>query len=250
MIAGNWKMNATVDEAVSLVGAMVSGLDGIKGVDRLICPPFVSLSAVKVLLNNSSVKLGAQNMYFEEKGAYTGEISPLMLTGLCSHVILGHSERRQYFGETPEMIDKKVKVAFKYKLTPILCIGEKLEENEAGKTEEVLAAQYRASADNNYYDNGLIIAYEPIWAIGTGRSATGEQANQTIGFIRSLITQDHGQDVADKVRILYGGSVTAANIAELMEQPEIDGALVGGASLKAMDFVNIAEQTAKIRGIA
>lgn len=248
MIAGNWKMNTTQDEAVALVKAMLPGLDRVGDVDKLVCPPFVSLAAVRDVLRGSSVMLGAQNIFYEEKGAYTGEIAPVMLRGLCDYVIIGHSERRQYFGESGEIIDKKVKAAIAAGIKPILCIGERLEENEAGKTKEVLTRQLAASSDRLYFLSGMVIAYEPVWAIGTGRSATGAQANDTIGFIRQLVAYQHGGDIADSVRILYGGSVTAANIAELIGQPEIDGALVGGASLKAEDFVGIVRQTADIRG--
>lgn len=250
MIAGNWKMNTTVGEAVKLVRSMLSDLEKMNGVDKVVCPPFISLAAVKDLLKGSSVKLGAQNIFYEEKGAYTGEISPLMLAELCEYVIIGHSERRQYFGETGDMIDKKIKAALNMELKPILCIGEKLEENEQGKTQEVLTRQLTASSDRGYYVGGLVIAYEPVWAIGTGRSASGSEANETIGFIRQLVSHQHGSDIADNVRILYGGSVTAENIAEFIRQPEIDGALVGGASLKADDFLSITKQTAEIRGLS
>ncbi len=249
MIAGNWKMNTTVDDAVKLAKSMLSGLDKVDGVEKVVCPPFVSLSAVKDIIKGSSVKLGAQNVFYEEKGAFTGEISPLMLADLCEYVIIGHSERRQYFNENGETIDKKVQAVLKAELKPILCIGERLEENEAGRTEEVLTRQLMASSDRLYYLGGLVIAYEPVWAIGTGKSATGEQANGTIGFIRQIISHQHGNDIADSVRILYGGSVTTDNIAEFMRQPEIDGALVGGASLKADDFLSIARQTSEIRGL-
>lgn len=249
MIAGNWKMNTTVDDAVKLVKSMLPGLDKVGGIEKVICPPFISLAAIRDLIKGSSVKLGAQNVYYEEKGAFTGEISPLMLADLCDYVIIGHSERRQYLSETVEMIDKKMKAALKVELKPILCIGERLEENEAGKTEEVLTRQLMASSDRLYYLGGLVIAYEPVWAIGTGKSATGEEANKTIGFIRQMVSHQHGDNVASDVRILYGGSVTADNIAEFMAQPEIDGALVGGASLKADDFQRIAKQTAEIRGL-
>ena len=249
MIAGNWKMNTTLDEAVRLVRSMLSGLDKVVGIEKVICPPFVSLAAVRDLIKGSSIKLGAQNVFYEEKGAFTGEISPLMLADLCEYVIIGHSERRQYFSETVEMIDKKVKAALQVGLKPILCIGERLEENEAGKTEEVLTRQLMASSDRLYYLGGLVIAYEPVWAIGTGKSATGEEANKTIGFIRQMVSHQHGGNIANDVRILYGGSVTADNIAEFMAQPEIDGALVGGASLKADDFLSIAKKTSEIRGL-
>jgi triosephosphate isomerase len=249
MIAGNWKMNTTIDDAVKLVRSMLGGLDKVRGIEKVICPPFVSLSAVKDLISGSSVKLGAQNVFYEEKGAFTGEISPLMLAKLCEYVIIGHSERRQYFGESGETIDKKVKAALQVELKPILCIGERLEENEAGRTEEVLTKQLTASSERLYYLGGLVIAYEPVWAIGTGKSATGEEANKTIGFIRQMVSNQHGSNIAENVRILYGGSVTADNIAEFMSQPEIDGALVGGASLKGDDFLSIAKQTSEIRGL-
>ena len=249
MIAGNWKMNTTVDEAIDLVNEMFPELDQIGNMDKVICPPFVSLAAIKELIKESTIKLGAQNLYFEEKGAYTGEISALMLADLCEFVIVGHSERRQYFNETEEVVDKKVQAALKVGLTPILCIGESLEENEAGKTEEVLTRQLSSPSARLYYLGGLILAYEPIWAIGTGRAASGEQANQTIGFIRQHISKQYGKGIAQEVRILYGGSVTANNIAEFINQPEIDGALVGGASLKASEFLSIVRQTSEIKRV-
>jgi triosephosphate isomerase len=247
LIAGNWKMNTTVSEAMELVNKMRPELDRIDNVDKVICPPFVSLAAIKELIKGSTLKLGAQNLYFEEKGAYTGEISPLMLAELCEFVIVGHSERRQYFHETIEVVDKKVKAALKVSLKPILCIGETLEENELGKTEEILTRQLSSSSNRAYYLGGLILAYEPIWAIGTGKAASGKQANQTIGFIRRHISQQYGKGIAQEVRILYGGSVTADNIAEFINQPEIDGALVGGASIKANEFLSIVRQTSEIK---
>jgi len=249
LIAGNWKMNTTVSEAIELVNQMRPKLDRIDNVEKVICPPFVSLAAIKELLKGSAIKLGAQNLYFEERGAYTGEISPSMVAGLCDFVIIGHSERRQYFNETIEVVDKKVQAALKVGLTPILCIGERLEENEAGKTEEVLTRQLSSPSGQKYYFGGLVLAYEPIWAIGTGRAATGKQANETIGFIRQRISQQHGRKAAQEVRILYGGSVTADNIAEFINQPEIDGALVGGASLKADQFLGIVRQTSEIKRV-
>jgi len=248
MIAGNWKMNTTVSEAIELVSEMRQGLDEIDNVDKVICPPFISLAAVKELIKGSSIKLGAQNIYFEEKGAYTGEISPLMLADLCQFVIIGHSERRQYFNETGDIINKKVQAALKAGLKPILCIGESLEENEAGRTEEVVTEQLNSSLAGIDSPAGLIIAYEPVWAIGTGRAATGKQANKTIGFIRQTISQKYGKRIAQDLCILYGGSVTADNIDEFINQPEIDGALVGGASLKATDFLSIVKQTSEIKG--
>ena len=246
MIAGNWKMNTTVGEAIELVNEMRQGLDQIDNVDKVICPPFISLAAVRELIKGSSIKLGAQNIYFEEKGAYTGEISPLMLTDLCEFVIVGHSERRQYFNETGEIVNKKIRAALGAGLKPILCIGERLEENEAGRTEEVVTEQLRSSLTGVNYLGGLLIAYEPVWAIGTGRAATGKQANETIGFIRHNIVKLYGEKIAQEMRILYGGSVTAENAAEFMNQPEIDGALVGGASLKVDQFLRIVKQTSEI----
>ena len=247
MIAGNWKMHTTVSEAIELVYEMSSGLDEIDDVDQVICPPFISLAAVGEIIKGSSIKLGAQNIYFEEKGAYTGEISPLMLVPLCEFVIIGHSERRQYFNETGEIVNKKVRAALRMGLKPILCIGEMLEENENGRTEEVVTEQLRSSLAGIDTPGNLVIAYEPIWAIGTGRAATGEQANRTIGFIRRTIAQKYTNGIAQDMRILYGGSVTAANANEFMPQPDIDGALVGGASLEATQFLSIVKQTAAVR---
>ena len=252
-IAGNWKMNTTVTEAEELVYEMLDTLDRTEGVEKVLCPPFVSLVAINMMLQDSSIKLGAQNMYFETAGAYTGEISPLMLSELCEFVILGHSERRWYFGETDEMVNKKVKIALANELRPILCVGERLEENEAGKTEEVVSRQVTAALDGIEpvilsIAKNLVIAYEPVWAIGTGRAASGEQAAATIRFIRDVLTKIWNKGVAQDLRILYGGSVTSHNIAEFISQPEIDGALVGGASLKAEEFLSIAEQTADIKG--
>jgi triosephosphate isomerase len=247
-IAANWKMNTTVAEAVALVKSMQEQLDEVKGVEKVICPPFISLTAVAKLVKNSSIGLGAQNMHFEDKGAYTGEVSPLMLSGLCQFVILGHSERREHFGESDVMINKKVQAALKAGLKPILCVGERLEENEAGKTIEVISRQIRADLQGMTSAGGLAVAYEPIWAIGTGRAASGEQANDTIGVIRKLIAEIYNDKAAQALRILYGGSVNSANIAEFISQPEIDGALVGGASLRAEEFISIVEQAARIKG--
>lgn len=246
IIAGNWKMNTTVSEAIALVKEMSEGLAEADNVDSVICPPFVSLYAVRDLIKGTSIGLGAQNLFYEEKGAYTGEISPSMLAELCQYVIIGHSERRQYFNETGEIVNKKVKAALEAGLKPILCIGEKLEENEAGKTEEVVTSQLSSSLEGISYHQDLIIAYEPVWAIGTGRAATSRQANETTGIIRGKFSQMFGEKEAAALRILYGGSVNAANTAELMAQPEIDGGLVGGASLKADEFLSIVRQTSEL----
>ncbi len=248
MIAGNWKMNTTVREAKELVSAMREQLDRIDKVDKVICPPFVSLTAVKELIQGSSVKLGAQNLYFEAKGAYTGEVSPPMLAGLCEFVIIGHSERRQYFGETDEIVNKKIRAALAVSLKPILCVGEKLAENEAGKTNEVVSRQLGAALAGIDDANSLVIAYEPIWAIGTGRAATSRQANETLSLIRQLVASRYNREAAQRIRLLYGGSVTADNIAELIKEPDIDGALVGGASLKADQFISIVRQASEFKG--
>jgi triosephosphate isomerase len=240
-------MNTTVGEAIKLVNELRQGLELIADVERVLCPPFISLAPVRELIKGSSIKLGAQNLYFEPKGAYTGEISPLMIADLCEFVIIGHSERRQYFGESGEIVNKKVKAALTVGLKPILCVGERLEDNEAGRTEGVITEQLRSSLAGIDAPDDIVIAYEPIWAIGTGRAATGEQANGTIGFIRHTVSQLFGKSTAQSMRILYGGSVTAANTTEFMKQPEIDGALVGGASLKAAEFLSIVKQTSQIR---
>ena len=247
IIAGNWKMNTTVAEASELVKAMKEKLHQIAGVEKVLCPPFISLTTIKELIKGTSIKLGAQNMYFERSGAYTGEVSPAMLAGLCEFVILGHSERRGYFGETDQLVNKKVKAALGVGLTPIFCVGESLEQNNAGETVSVITRQVKAAFDGIASPKGTVIAYEPIWAIGTGKSASGEQANAVIKVIRGNVAQIYGDSLAQAMRIQYGGSVNNANIAEFIKQPEIDGALVGGASLKAPDFLGIVEQTAKIK---
>ena len=247
LIAGNWKMNTTLPEAINLVKHMLSNLASIGHIDKVICPPFISLSDIHRMLQGTSIGLGAQNMYYREKGAFTGEISPLMLKDLCQYVILGHSERRQYFGETDIIINAKVKAAFAIGLTPIMCIGETLEENESNNTNDVLENQIKQGLKDIVPSNELVVAYEPIWAIGTGKAATGVQAGQTIGFIRHILALTWGDGVAQSIRILYGGSVTSANVSEFMREPEIDGGLIGGASLKPTEFIGIVRQTAAIK---
>ena len=237
-------MNTTLADAVALVKEMRRRLDSIGGIEKVVCPPFISLAAVREVIQGSSIKLGAQNVYFEDKGAFTGEISPLMLKGLCDYVIIGHSERRQYFVESNELVNQKVKAAMRAGLKPLMCVGERLEENESGKTEQVVAGQVLQGLEGVSPNLDLVIAYEPVWAIGTGRAATSDQAQSTIAFIRSKVGQAIGKDVAQHVRVLYGGSVTGVNIADLMTKPDIDGALVGGASLKAQEFISIVEQSA------
>jgi triosephosphate isomerase len=247
MIAGNWKMNTTVSNAIALVKDIRKEVNSISGIDKVVCPPFISLVSVSDNLSDSNIKVGAQNLYFEEKGAYTGEISPLMLEGICEYVIIGHSERRQYFCENGEIVSKKVLSAIKNNLKPILCIGENLNQYEAGQTRDVVIEQIQTSLAGVNNVETVTIAYEPIWAIGTGKAATGKQANDTINLIRSLIGSKYNSHIADNMHILYGGSVTAANIAEFVSQPDIDGALVGGASLKASEFSNIIKTTVETR---
>lgn len=247
IIAGNWKMFKTVTEAVTLVREMRSDLGALGEVERVLCPPFTSLSVVAELVKGTDLKVGAQNMHWEDQGAFTGEVSPLMVKELCQYVIIGHSERRQYFGETDESVNRKVKTALKHGLIPIICVGENLAQNEAGLTDSFVSGQVRAAlADVGAAQvSGLVIAYEPIWAIGTGKAATGNLANRTIGTaVRGTINQLYGAQTAQSVRIQYGGSVSPDNISEFMSQPEIDGALVGGASLVVAKFVQIVRQAA------
>ncbi len=244
IIAGNWKMNTNLDEAVALAEAIRTQVETVQTVETVLCPPFISLAAVRDRLMGSPILVGAQDMYFADKGAFTGEVSPLMLQGLADYVIIGHSERRQYFGETDELVAKKVKAALNHGLKPIMCVGETLTQYEAGQTKEVVGGQVRAGLAGLQVPGSLVIAYEPIWAIGTGKAATGEGANQVVGMIRAVVADLFGRAAADELQIQYGGSVTPDNIKEFMGQPEIDGALVGGASLKAVSFVEIVKGTA------
>ena len=247
LVTGNWKMYTDLNEAVRLVKIMLGNLNNIDDVEKVICPPFISLCAIKEITKDTSIKLGAQNLYFEDKGAYTGEISAIMLIDLCDFVIIGHSERRQYFAENDEIVNKKIKAAFRAGLKPILCVGETLKDNEASRTEEIIAKQVRRGLADIAPSDSLVVAYEPIWAIGTGRAATGGQANSTANLIRSLLIDLWGNKFAKEIRILYGGSVTSTNVIEFSSQPEIDGALVGGASLKADEFFDIVSKTANIK---
>jgi len=246
-IAGNWKMHKTIDEAVALVGGLKDALAGLDNCDVAVCPPFPALAAIREALAGSNIWLGAQNMYWEEQGAFTGEVSPLMLAGLCSHVIIGHSERRGVFGETDEMVNKKLHAALAHGLLPIVCVGENLDQNQAGETQEFVGGQVRAAFAGITADQArtVTVAYEPIWAIGTGVAATAEGAEETVGgTVRAALAELFGDEVAQEMRIQYGGSVKPANIAEFMAQPDIDGALVGGASLKAADFAAIVREGA------
>lgn len=250
IVAGNWKMNKTPAEAGELARVLVSALNTLGGVEVVLCPPFVSLAAVHNELKGSRLGLGAQNIHWEKSGAFTGEISAPMLSGWCSHVIIGHSERRQFFGETDETVNKKVQAALAHNLAPIICVGELLAEYEANKTTEVVTRQMKGAYSGLSKDEALktVVAYEPVWAIGTGKAATGAGANSVIGLaIRGVLADLYGSTTADAIRIQYGGSVTAANIKEFMTQPDIDGALVGGASLKAPDFQTIVAEAAQAK---
>jgi len=244
-IAGNWKMHKTIEEAVALARELRAALEGIVGCDVAVCPPFPALAAVREALAGSAIRLGAQNMHWEEQGAFTGAVSPRMLEGLCDYVIIGHSERRTLFGESDEMVNRKLHAALAHGLKPILCVGENLQQNRAGETEPFVGGQVRAAfaAISAEQARLITVAYEPIWAIGTGVPATGEGANGIIGgTVRGTLAALYGDDVAAGLRIQYGGSVKPGNAAEFMRQAEIDGALVGGASLKAADFAAIVRE--------
>lgn len=245
IIAGNWKMNKTVKEARELVGSMQKELATLAAsgkVEIVLCPPFVSLAEVGAMVNGTPVQVGGQNMFWEPKGAFTGEISATMLSELCAFVILGHSERRQYFGETDQGVNKKIKAALANGLKPIVCVGENLVQNESGQTHAVVGGQVRGAFDGLSREqvSTLVIAYEPVWAIGTGKASSGPGANAVIAeSIRGTLAAMYGDETAQAVRVQYGGSVTPKNVAEFLTQPDIDGALVGGASLVAGDFVAI-----------
>ncbi len=241
VVAGNWKMNKTPAETTALINEL-KPLVKDSATDVVVCVPFTNLYAAVEACKGSNIKVGAQNMYFEESGAYTGEIAPSMLTELgVEYVIIGHSERRQYFAETDETVNKKVIKAFEHKLIPIICVGESLEEREQGVTFEIVAKQTKVALGSLSADQvkSLIIAYEPIWAIGTGKTATSDQAQEVCAVIRKTVCDVFGKDAADKVTIQYGGSVKASNAAELFAKEDIDGGLIGGASLKAEDFNGI-----------
>lgn len=241
-MAGNWKMNKTVGEAVNMVKALKPAVTDVNDVEILLCPTYTALYAVNNEIKDSNIKLGAQNLFWESKGAFTGEISPNMLKDSgCSYVIIGHSERRQYFGETNETVNKKTKAAFNAGLIPVVCVGETLEEREKDITFKVIETQIRGGLANLTAEEAasVVIAYEPVWAIGTGKTATPDQAQEVHSFIRKLYAELYKKDAADKVRILYGGSVNPKNVADLMKQPDIDGGLVGGASLEADSFTQL-----------
>ncbi|MEI6222043.1 MAG: triose-phosphate isomerase [bacterium] len=251
LIAGNWKMNTNVNEGLNLIDDIQKQTSSINTsssspiIDVVFCPPFITLKKVHEILDSNLFSIGAQNMHWEEKGAYTGEISPLMLKNLVDYVIIGHSERRQLFGETDEIVRKKLEAALQHDIKPILCVGESQEIRSRSEEQQFISSQLDAALANLKNSNGtqLIIAYEPIWAIGTGNAASAEQAQEICVFIRNHLAQILSPVTADTTRILYGGSTTAANIKEFLAQPDIDGALVGGASLKALEFTSILWQT-------
>lgn len=251
IIAGNWKMNKTIAEARELVNGMRDDLSGLADrgtLEVVLCPPFISIPEVAALVKGTPIHVGAQDLFWEVKGAFTGQVSPTMVKEVCDYVIIGHSERRQFFGETDEGVNKKLRAALAHQLKPIVCVGENLQQNEAGQTRTVVSAQVRAAFKDLSREEarGVVIAYEPIWAIGTGKAATGAGANSVIGLtIRGAIVDAYDEATAQAVRVQYGGSVNPKNVAEFFAQPEIDGALVGGASLVAADFVTICKAAVK-----
>lgn len=251
IIAGNWKMYKTINEAIDLANGLKRELFKVNfaTVDVVLCPVFTALSEVAEVLNETDIQLGAQDLYWQEEGAFTGEVSPLMLKDAgCQYVIIGHSERRQFFGETNETVNKKIKAALKYGLTPIICVGENLEERESNNTFKVIQDHIKGGLADISAEDMLktVIAYEPVWAIGTGKTATPEQAQEAHKFIRDLLRKIYGEEVASNIRIQYGGSVKPENITELMGQPDVDGALVGGASLKVDSFSSIVIKASEV----
>lgn len=249
IIAGNWKMYKTVSQSLTFVQELLGATKGIKDVEVVLCPPFTALFPVAMALTGSDVKVGAQDVYWADEGAFTGEISPGMLKeACCSYVIIGHSERRQFFGEVDESVNRKVKAVLACGLTPIMCVGERLEERESGITEKVIKTQIESGLSGLTAEQvaGLVIAYEPVWAIGTGKTASDADAQQVIAFIRGLVSDLYGVETAEQVCIQYGGSVKPQNAAGLLAMPDIDGALVGGASLDAQDFSGVIKAAAGI----
>ncbi len=246
-VAGNWKMNKTIAETRDLVSQLSEKISAITGVEKIICPPFVSLQTASALIGGSDIGLGAQNMHWEEKGAFTGEVSPAMVKELCGYVILGHSERRAYFNESDEIVNRKLISAQKYDLTPIVCVGETLDQYESKLTREIVSRQTSQSLRDVSPDFAprIVVAYEPVWAIGTGKASNGLEANAVVkDVIRPALAELFGLETAQAIRVLYGGSVTSSNAAEFFGQPDIDGALVGGASLKVDEFAAITRAAA------
>ena len=247
-VAGNWKMNKSIAEAQDLISRMGERLRQINDVEKVLCPPFMSLMAASALLKGLGIGLGAQNMHWEEKGAFTGEVSAAMVKELCGYVILGHSERRAYFGESDEIVNRKLISAQTFDLTPIVCVGETLDQYESKLTREIVSKQTSQSLRDvsPAFASRIVVAYEPVWAIGTGKASNGVEANAVVKeIIRPALAELYGDETAQAIRVLYGGSVTASNAVEFFGQPDIDGALVGGASLKLDEFVAITKFAAK-----
>ncbi|MSQ27663.1 MAG: triose-phosphate isomerase [Dehalococcoidia bacterium] len=244
LIAANWKMNTTLAEAKELARNVVGFIADVTGVDKVLCPPFISIGAVAKAAAGTSVMVGAQNMYFEEQGSFTGEVSALMLKDLCRYVILGHSERRSFFRETDEAVARKALVAQVNGIQPIICVGETAHERQSDRAVGVVAAQVRQGISRISFDPGMVVAYEPVWAVGSGLPASPEIANEMCGLIRKELGAKFGSENAEAVRILYGGSVTSKNIGDFVSRRQIDGALVGGASLQAEEFAAIVRNTA------
>lgn len=251
IIAGNWKMYKTITESVEFVRELAPKLAPYTGVERIVAPTFVALDAVSKALKETEIKVSAQNLHWEDQGAFTSQISPAMLEGLVEYVIIGHSECRAYLAETDEMVNKKAKAALAHGLKPIIAVGESLEQNETGQTEAFVSHQVRVALDGISAEDmrNVVIAYEPIWAIGTGKNADGATANRIIGgAVRATVRSLYGETVAQALRIQYGGSVKPENMAEYMSQSDIDGALVGGASLKVPDFTELVKIAAQVKG--
>ena len=246
-VAGNWKMNTTVAEAKVLASHLRDDLRDVNEIEIVLCPPFISLAEVSNVVENSRIKTGAQNMHYEDKGAFTGEVSAAMLTGLCQYVILGHSERRRDFGESDELINRKAKKALELGINPIICVGEVLAEREHGREREVVSASVSQCLADIVFDERLVIAYEPVWAIGTGLAATPGEAQAMCSLIRSLLADRFGNENARLVPIIYGGSVSAGNVSELARESDIDGGLIGGASLAPEQFSEIVRTIVRIR---
>ena len=252
IIAGNWKMNKTIAEAIELANGLKRGLFNLEGqeIDIVLMPPFTALTEVAEVIADSNIQLGAQDCYWQDEGAFTGEVSPLMLKDIgCKFVIIGHSERRQYFGETNESVNKKIKAVLKQELTPIVCVGESLSEREGGKTFQVLDDHIQNGLQDISEEEiaSIVIAYEPVWAIGTGKTATAGQAQEAQKYIRNLLAKMYNKDIAENIRIQYGGSVKPENITELMNQPDVDGALVGGGSLTIESFGLIVRAASEVK---
>ena len=250
VVAANWKCNTRLENAIALAKGLRESIDGVAWVEKVVCPPFVYLAAVGEVLRNSSLRLGSQDVHWQDDVAATGEIGPQMVAELAQYAIIGHSERRHQFGETDEMVNRKVRAVLAAGLRPIMCVGETLEEREEDRTEEVLVRQVRSGLEGVEVPDGFITAYEPVWAIGTGRAATAEIAAEAIGVIRREVASLAGAGKAETVRILYGGSVTPENAAEFVSLEGIDGALVGGASLKVDAFAGIVTETARVKATA